>query len=121
MAPEVGLGKPYNLKADVYSFGVLLWQILTLSVPYADYNSQMFQEVVYKKGARPKLKKKWSNSISRLMTSSWKTEIHERPTFEVLFRRMINAQEDDNLCCDGSLDNSNSSNKTMISLENSKN
>lgn len=34
MAPEVGLHKVYNAKCDVYSFGVLAWQILTLQKPY---------------------------------------------------------------------------------------
>jgi len=34
MAPEVGMKKKYNAKCDVYSFGVLAWQILTLQKPY---------------------------------------------------------------------------------------
>lgn len=34
MAPEVGLRKVYNAKCDVYSFGALAWQILTLQKPY---------------------------------------------------------------------------------------
>ncbi len=34
MAPEVGLRKVYNTKCDVYSFGALAWQILTLQKPY---------------------------------------------------------------------------------------
>lgn len=35
MAPEVALGKPYNLKVDVFSFGILLWQMLSLKTPFA--------------------------------------------------------------------------------------
>lgn len=33
MAPEVGLGLPYNLKADVYSWSMLMWYILALEPP----------------------------------------------------------------------------------------
>jgi sterile alpha motif and leucine zipper-containing kinase AZK len=33
MAPEVLMGKPYNEKADVYSFGVLLYEFLTGVIP----------------------------------------------------------------------------------------
>ena len=31
MAPEVADKRPYDLKADVYSFGIVLWEILSLS------------------------------------------------------------------------------------------
>jgi hypothetical protein len=36
MAPEVMGHEPkYNLKADVYTFGVLMWEVLALQKPYA--------------------------------------------------------------------------------------
>jgi serine/threonine protein kinase len=28
MAPEVALRRPYSEKADVYSFGILVWQVI---------------------------------------------------------------------------------------------
>jgi Protein tyrosine and serine/threonine kinase len=34
MPPEVCLSRPYGLKADVYSFGLLLWSLLSLEVPF---------------------------------------------------------------------------------------
>jgi serine/threonine protein kinase len=34
MAPEVGTGQPYNEFCDVYSFGVLLWEMMALSKPF---------------------------------------------------------------------------------------
>jgi serine/threonine protein kinase len=34
MAPEVGTEEPYNELCDVYSFGVLIWQMMSLSKPY---------------------------------------------------------------------------------------
>ncbi|EGD83268.1 hypothetical protein PTSG_11440 [Salpingoeca rosetta] len=33
MAPEVLLGDKYNAKADVFSFGVLMWEVATQRVP----------------------------------------------------------------------------------------
>lgn len=36
MAPEVIEHKPYGEKADVFSFGILLWELLTGRVPYED-------------------------------------------------------------------------------------
>jgi len=35
MAPEVIRSEPYNEKVDVYSFGVLMWEMLTRKLPYA--------------------------------------------------------------------------------------
>jgi serine/threonine protein kinase len=35
MAPEVGMEKPYNELCDVYSFGVLLWEMMALIKPYS--------------------------------------------------------------------------------------
>jgi serine/threonine protein kinase len=34
MAPEVGIGQPYNELCDVYSFGVLVWEMMALRKPY---------------------------------------------------------------------------------------
>jgi len=36
MAPEVIKGEPHGAKADVYSFGMLLWHIMHRRVPFAD-------------------------------------------------------------------------------------
>jgi serine/threonine protein kinase len=34
MAPEIFENKPYSIKADVYSYGVVLWEIFTRRTPY---------------------------------------------------------------------------------------
>ena len=36
MAPEVLAGKRYNCAADVYSFGIILWELLTWQIPWED-------------------------------------------------------------------------------------
>lgn len=36
MAPEIIEHKPYDRKADIFSFGIVLWELLTGKVPYAD-------------------------------------------------------------------------------------
>lgn len=47
MAPECLLGETYNMKADVYSFAVILWEMLSASRPYAFVMSleQLIQHV----------------------------------------------------------------------------
>jgi serine/threonine protein kinase len=47
MAPEVLMCRPFDEKADVYSFGLVLWEILTRLEPYAHYrNFRIFREDV---------------------------------------------------------------------------
>jgi len=37
LAPEVVAGKGYSLKVDVYSFGVLFFEVCSLKVPFKEY------------------------------------------------------------------------------------
>lgn len=41
MAPEVIMGEKYSIKADIYSFGIIMWEILTRQTLYD--NLQPFQ------------------------------------------------------------------------------
>lgn len=36
MAPEVLAGKSYDCAADVFSFGIILWELLTWHIPWED-------------------------------------------------------------------------------------
>lgn len=47
MAPECLSGDSYNMKADVYSFAIVLWEMLSASRPYAFVKSleQLIQHV----------------------------------------------------------------------------
>ena len=47
MAPECLSGDCYNMKADVYSFSIILWEMLSASRPYAFVKSleQLIQHV----------------------------------------------------------------------------
>ena len=38
MAPEMIKRKPHGRKADVYSFGLLLWELVAGATPYEDMN-----------------------------------------------------------------------------------
>ena len=38
MAPEVALCKNYGLSADVFSYSILLWEIISLKIPFAGFD-----------------------------------------------------------------------------------
>jgi hypothetical protein len=44
---------PYGFSADVYSFGILAWQVIALQTPFADYDADLhFDRVVAREEAR---------------------------------------------------------------------
>lgn len=82
MAPEVAQCFPYNLTADSYSFGILLWQIMAMKSPYGKITSSVLQESVVKGNTRPKIDDSWSKELSSLMQACWSSKWTDRPTFD---------------------------------------
>lgn len=82
VAPEVGLRRPYNLKADVYSWAMLLWYMLALEPPFGLYTPAMIEERVFRKGYRPKLFSRWSSRVAAVMKQSWAADHRSRPTMK---------------------------------------
>ncbi|CAM9561494.1 unnamed protein product [Choristocarpus tenellus] len=78
MAPEVALGSLYNEKADVYSFGIVLWEMITGRLPYAGFSLQIFHERVVQKGERPLLQFSWPVDVKKLLESAWAPNIDDR-------------------------------------------
>ena len=83
MAPEVGLGKPYNELCDVYSLAILFWEILTLNRPFATYRSlRQFHDNVWRGSfaLRPEIPKKTSKTVTSLLERAWSSDLKVRPT-----------------------------------------
>jgi len=53
MAPEVVLCHPYSEKVDLYSYGVMLWQVVTGLTPYQGMTQERFVNGVIRGGLRP--------------------------------------------------------------------
>jgi serine/threonine protein kinase len=95
MAPEVGLDKGYSLPADVYSFGILLWEICSLKKPFDTIKTTSdFEKTVFTKGARPKLSKDWHGDLKDVMTNCWSTSSNDRPSMNDVKRNMQQLMQD---------------------------
>ena len=117
MAPEVCNSQPYTEKADVYSFGILLWQILALADPYPNMSSGVIEYKVCHLGLRPKIDPTWSNAIRRLLQDCFAGQ-PRRPTMDVVcsvLRREVNSLSDKKLVDDGILDSSRSAISARLS------
>lgn len=88
MAPEVAASKPYNHKVDVYSFGIMLWELLCMKRPYEGMTRESYYERVVYGGERPQIPKKWPIEISKVISECWSSDISTRPNFSDIVTRL---------------------------------
>mmetsp|Transcript_18618 Transcript_18618/g.39994 ORF Transcript_18618/g.39994 Transcript_18618/m.39994 type:complete len:707 (-) Transcript_18618:573-2693(-) len=82
MAPEVMLHMSYSQKADVYSFGMVMWECITQQVPYKDMPVLAASHGVAYQGLRPDIPKHVDERIAALIRSCWAPVADQRPSFE---------------------------------------
>jgi serine/threonine protein kinase len=70
-----------GLSADVYSFGVLFWEMLSLRDAYDKYSRDKHYKEVIVEGKRPKISKSWPSVICNLIERCWHRQPSDRPSF----------------------------------------
>jgi len=97
MAPEVALGKAYDKSVDVYSFGIIIWQVLKGKMPFKDMGRKAYMEKVVLGGIRPQCEEQWPTEFSTLLRQCWHEDRACRPDFdhiiEVLDRLIEQARQ----------------------------
>ena len=88
MAPEVAKEQFYNESVDVYSFGILLWEICSAEKPFYGYGSGRHMQQVVLGGERPKMDAAhtahWPPNLQWLMKKCWSHVISVRPDFTAI-------------------------------------
>eukprot|EP00887_Chlorella_sp_A99_P001926 scaffold18.g1926.t1 len=84
MAPEVIEHNPYREKADTYSFGIVLWELLTGRIPYSDMTPLQAAVAVVQKGLRPPIPQNCPPPLADIMRLCWQRNADMRPSFEQL-------------------------------------
>lgn len=83
---------------DVYSFGILLWQLCSLEKPFAGYCSQKHMREVVIGGERPKMDSAhtahWPIALQWVMKSAWSADPNIRPSFPVVIETLQKVLEE---------------------------
>ncbi|XP_066299173.1 fibroblast growth factor receptor 1-like [Branchiostoma lanceolatum] len=89
MAYESLFYNVYTTQSDVWSFGVLLWEIMTMGkLPYEGMKGKRMMDMI-KVGGRLEKPNSCPDEIYTLMTSCWETLPEDRPTFHALRSSLI--------------------------------
>lgn len=79
MASEVFRGLPYNHNVDVYSFGLLLWQVCECKTPFDNFSYDRLADEVMNRHIMPTINSRWSSVLKQIISSSWHRDISKRP------------------------------------------
>ena len=83
-APEAALYSRFTIKSDVWSFGIVLYELITYgSVPYYEKNNAQVLEAL-QTGYRMPFPRGCPTSLYRIMKECWEDDPTARPAFETL-------------------------------------
>ncbi|XP_059472248.1 mitogen-activated protein kinase kinase kinase 7-like isoform X2 [Neocloeon triangulifer] len=89
MAPEVFEGSSYTEKCDVFSWGIILWEVLTRRRPFDNIKGTTVAILwAVHTGQRPPLISNCPPPLEALMTGCWEKESSERPSMQDVVDKM---------------------------------
>ncbi|RIA91955.1 kinase-like domain-containing protein [Glomus cerebriforme] len=87
MAPEVIAKKEYTSASDIYSIGLLMWEITSGQPPFAiKHNDELAMRIV--NGMRPKIIPGTPTEYKKLMKQCWDANPTKRPNMKDLLNRI---------------------------------
>jgi len=97
-APEVLLGKEYTTSADVFSFGMILYHMITHFVPYTieERDSNVSLTELITRGVRPSINQQIPSQFAEIMNACWEENPEKRPPFSALLTK-LNSIPDESL------------------------
>ncbi|CAI5492957.1 unnamed protein product [Closterium sp. Naga37s-1] len=93
MAPEVVDHRPYTKNVDVYSFGIVLWELCTVQLPFAGMTAMQAAFAVVNRGTRPDIPPSIPLPLAELMQVCWHSNPDRRPPFTYVVQQLEAMQD----------------------------
>ena len=82
MAPEVIDGGSADKHSDVYSFSMVMWELMAHKIPFHDKANELDAAICAQENERPQLNGGWPEYIRVLIKKCWSHHPHFRPSFD---------------------------------------
>uniref|UniRef100_A0A672QIJ8 Mitogen-activated protein kinase kinase kinase n=1 Tax=Sinocyclocheilus grahami TaxID=75366 RepID=A0A672QIJ8_SINGR len=94
MAPEVIRNEPVSEKVDIWSFGVVMWELLTGEIPYKDVDSSAIIWGVGSNSLHLPVPSTCPDGFKILMKQTWQGKPRNRPSFRQILLHLDIASAD---------------------------
>ena len=84
MAPELLEDNLFDEKSDVYSYGILLWEIYDRGIPWRGLQPMQIMRKVVDKNERPPLPSSMPDDLRTLVGTCWSPGPADRPDFQTI-------------------------------------
>ncbi|XP_057546319.1 serine/threonine-protein kinase 1-like [Amaranthus tricolor] len=92
MAPEVLRNERSDEKSDIYSFGVILWELATQKIPWEHLNAMQVIGAVGFMNQRLDIPEDVDSRWASIIESCWNSDPQSRPTFHELLEKLKDLQ-----------------------------
>ncbi|CAM0876336.1 unnamed protein product [Alopecurus aequalis] len=93
MAPEVLRSEPSNEKSDVYSYGVVLWELVAQKIPWDTLHTMQVIGAVGFMDQRLEIPSNTDPEWASIIESCWHSDPQRRPSFRELLERLQELQK----------------------------
>ncbi|KAM4558113.1 mitogen-activated protein kinase kinase kinase 20 [Odontesthes bonariensis] len=97
MAPEVIQSLPVSETCDTFSYGVVLWEMITREIPFNGLEGLQVAWLVVEKNERLTIPSGCPASFAELLRKCWATEAKERPMFKQILCTLESMSKDSKL------------------------
>ncbi|POG81462.1 kinase-like domain-containing protein, partial [Rhizophagus irregularis DAOM 181602=DAOM 197198] len=100
MAPEIFRGRKYTKASDIYSFGMIMWELMTGRRPF--WNRSHDTELIINicDGLRPPIVTNAPNGYIELMEECWHSDPEKRPHATDIYDKIDKIYKEESKNCD---------------------